>query len=74
MHPTTSAPTCHERPFPTRRRRKADNVRPGGVFDNHITNADTPGYVLVSLSWQTISNKAGTEKKDKYRHVTAELQ
>ena len=43
-------------------------------FDNRITDADAPSYVCANLSWETISNKAATEKKNKFRLVAEELQ
>ena len=43
-------------------------------FDNRITDADAPGYVLSNLSWEAIANKAAAEKKRKYRLVAEELR
>ena len=43
-------------------------------FDNRITDADAPSYVRANLSWEAISNKAASDKKNKYRLVAEELR
>ena len=40
-------------------------------FGNRMIDADMPGYVCSNLSWEAISNRTATEKKDKY-HQAAE--
>ena len=44
------------------------------LFDNRIIDADAPGYVRSNLSWETISNRAASEKKTKYRHAVKDLR
>ena len=43
-------------------------------FDNCMTDVDAPSYVRANLSLEAISNKAGSDKKNKYRLVAEKLR
>ena len=43
-------------------------------FDNHIIDADAPSYLNTHISWETLANRAATEKKAEYLLVAEELR
>ena len=44
------------------------------IFDNRIIDADAPSYLTVHLSWESLANRAATEKKNKYSAAAEELR
>lgn len=43
-------------------------------FDNRIIDADAPSYLTAHLSWESLANRAATEKKNKYSAAAEELR
>ena len=43
-------------------------------FDNRIIDADAPSYARANLSWESVSARAASAKKTKYRLAAEELR